>query len=125
MLKKRLLGSLLISCAFVITQASISSADVYRSIDNSSPQEVVDGMASKAGRGIANMTTGWLELPKQIYTTSKEDGAVKGIFIGPLKGLGMTLLRTVGGVAEFMTFFMSYPGFYDPYFDPAYVWKKE
>jgi hypothetical protein len=37
----------------------------------------------------------------------------------------MTLLRTVGGVAEFMTFFMSYPGFYDPYFDPAYVWKKE
>lgn len=125
MLKKRLLGSLLISCAIVISHASISSADVYRSIDNSSPQEVVDGMASKAGRGIANMTTGWLELPKQIYTTSKEDGAVKGIFIGPLKGLGMTLLRTVGGVAEFMTFFMAYPGFYDPYFDPAYVWKQE
>jgi putative exosortase-associated protein (TIGR04073 family) len=125
MLTKRLLGSLLISCAFVISQASVSGADVYRSIDNSSPQDVVDGMASKAGRGIANMTTGWLELPKQIYTTSKEDGAVKGIFIGPLKGLGMTLLRTFGGVAEFMTFYMSYPGFYDPYFDPGYVFQKE
>jgi putative exosortase-associated protein (TIGR04073 family) len=125
MLTKRLFGSLLISSAFVIFQTTAYGADVYRSIESSSPQEVVDGMASKAGRGIANMTTGWLELPKQIYTTSKEDGAVKGIFIGPLKGLGMTLLRTVGGVAEFMTFFMAYPGFYDPFFDPGYVWQKE
>ena len=125
MLNKHLLGPLLISCVFIIAQASAYGADVYRSIDNSSPQDVVDGMASKAGRGIANMTTGWLELPKQIYTTSKEDGAVKGIFIGPLKGLGMTLLRTIGGVGELMTFYMSYPGFYDPFFDPAYVWQKE
>jgi len=100
-------------------------ADDYRTLENASPQEVVDAMATKAARGIANTTTGWLELPKQIYLTFKEDGVAKGLTIGPLKGIGMTLVRTVSGVAEAATFFVAYPGFYDPIFDPAFVWEKE
>jgi putative exosortase-associated protein (TIGR04073 family) len=102
-----------------------ASAGVYTTIENSSPQEIVNGMSNKAVRGIANITTGWLEFPKQIYTTSREDGAAKGIFVGPLKGLGMTLIRTAAGVGELATFFVAYPGFYDPYFGPAFVWEKE
>lgn len=102
-----------------------SFAGTYNTIENSSPQEIVSGMANKAARGIANTTTGWLEFPKQIYTTYSEEGAAKGILIGPLKGIGMTIVRTVSGVAEFMTFFSAYPGFYRPYFDPAFVWEKE
>ena len=82
-------------------------------------------MGNKAARGIANVATGWLELPKQIYTTSKEEGTVKGIFIGPLRGIGMMLIREFSGVAEFATFFVSFPGFYSPYLEPAYVWQKE
>jgi putative exosortase-associated protein (TIGR04073 family) len=121
----RLSGALLIVCLFVASRVDVAFADNFQSIDNSSPQEVVDGMATKAGRGMANMATGWLELPKQIYTTSKEDGVAKGILLGPLKGLGMTLVRTVVGVGEFATFFLAYPGFYDPYIDPPYVWQKE
>jgi len=31
----------------------------------------------------------------------------------------------VSGAGELMTFFVAYPGFYEPYLDPAYVWKKE
>ena len=85
----------------------------------------MDGMATKAARGVANITLGWLELPKQIYVTASEDGIAKGILIGPLKGVGMTLLRTASGAAELATFFVAYPGFYDPFFDPAYVWQKE
>lgn len=115
----------LVFCAIVVGLRGVSVADDMQTIENSAPQEVVGGMATKAGRGIANMTTGWLELPKQIYVTSKEDGAIKGALIGPLKGLGMTIVRTVVGVGEFATFFLAYPGFYDPYFEPAYVWQKE
>jgi putative exosortase-associated protein (TIGR04073 family) len=100
-------------------------AGPYNTIENSSPQEIVNGMSSKATRGIANIATGWLELPKQIYITSKEDGTAKGIFVGPLKGMGMTIIRTISGAAEFLTFFSSYPNFYAPYFEPAYVWQKE
>ncbi|KAF0216172.1 MAG: hypothetical protein FD174_3795 [Geobacteraceae bacterium] len=100
-------------------------ADSYRTIENSSPQEVVNGMANKVARGVANVATGWLEFPKQIYMTFKEDGVAKGIFVGPIKGVGMTLVRTFAGAGEALTFFVAYPGFYDPYFDPAYVWQKE
>lgn len=96
-----------------------------QTIENSSPQEIVDAMANKAVRGVANVTTGWLELPKQIYLTYKEDGVVKGVVVGPLKGVGMTLVRTVSGLCETVTFFVAFPGFYDPYVEPPYVWQKE
>jgi len=125
MVSKRQVSAFLICCVLAAAQCGNAFADNYQTIENSSPQDVVDGMAGKAGRGLANIATGWLELPKQIYTTSKEDGTVKGIFLGPLKGLGMTLVRTVSGAGELMTFFVAFPGFYDPYFDPAYVWQKE
>jgi putative exosortase-associated protein (TIGR04073 family) len=118
-------GALLISCSIVICQSGVAVADDYRTIENSSPQEVVNGMMTKAGRGLANVATGWVELPKQIYTTSKEDGTARGIFIGPFKGMGMMLVRTVAGAGELLTFFVAYPGFYDPYFDPGFVWEKE
>ena len=97
----------------------------YQTIEKASPQEIVDAMANKAVRGIANSTTGWLEFPKQIYLTYKEDGVAKGIFVGPLKGLGMTLVRTATGALEALTFFVAYPGFYDPYIDPSFAWQKE
>ena len=125
MVTKQQVNAFLICCVLAVAQCGIAFADNYQTIENSSPQEVVDGMAGKAGRGLANIATGWLELPKQIYTTYKEDGVAKGVLLGPLKGLGMTLVRTVSGAGELMTFFVAYPGFYDPYFDPAYVWQKE
>jgi len=125
MVTKWHVGAFMICCALAVAQCGIAFAENYQAIENSSPQEVVGGMAGKAGRGLANIATGWLELPKQIYTTSKEDGTVKGIFLGPLKGLGMTLVRTVSGVGELATFFVAYPGFYDPYFEPDYVWQNE
>jgi putative exosortase-associated protein (TIGR04073 family) len=110
---------------FLTLTAHLALADDYRTVENAGPQEVVDAMATKAGRGLANTATGWVEFPKQIYITAKDDGIAKGLFVGPIKGLGMTLVRTVSGVLEVMTFFVPFPGFYDPYFDPAYVWKKE
>jgi putative exosortase-associated protein (TIGR04073 family) len=125
MARIRIACACLFLCAVVVGRGGVSLADDYQTIENSSPQNIVEGMATKAGRGLTNMTMGWLELPKQIYVTSKEDGAAKGALIGPLKGLGMTIVRTVVGVGEFATFFLAYPGFYDPYFEPEYVWQKE
>ncbi|AJE04954.1 hypothetical protein GPICK_14615 [Geobacter pickeringii] len=96
-----------------------------RNVDNASPQEVVDGMANKFSRGVANTATGWLELPKQVYVTWQESGPTKGILIGPLKGVGMTVVRTLSGVGELATFFVAWPGFFEPYLEPPYVWQKE
>lgn len=120
---------LIFSMAFIAAGLLLSfddaAADDYRTIENSSPQEVVDAMSTKVVRGVANAATGWVEFPKQIYITFRDDGIAKGLFVGPLKGVGMTLVRTVTGVLETVTFFVPYPGFYDPYFDPSFVWQKE
>jgi hypothetical protein len=64
-----------------------ASASSYQTVENSSPQDVVDSMAAKGVRGAANLLTGWVELPKQIYLTGAKDGWLRGSVIGPLKGL--------------------------------------
>lgn len=122
---KRLFCAALICSTLGMLPGTMAWAGTYDSVENSSPQKVVDGMANKAVRGIANITTGWMEIPKQIYISYSEDGPTKGIFVGPLKGIGMTVVRTVSGVGELATFFIAWPGFYAPYFEPAYVWEKE
>jgi len=125
-LKRSLLMTILVLALFTLgTEGQVLAKDTSKTIDDASPQEVVDGMANKLARGVANITTGWLELPKQIYITCKEEGYAKGLTVGPLKGLGMSLVRTAAGVGETVTFVVAYPGFYDPFFDPSYVWQKE
>jgi len=100
-------------------------AEQHQSVEDESPQLIADGMATKACRGIANVSTGWVEFPKQIYVSWNEEGWAKGISVGPLKGIGMAIVRTVAGAGELATFFIPYPGFFDPYFEPSYVWQKE
>lgn len=106
---------------FVILTTAPSSAAFF----DTSPQEEIHGMSGKLVRGIANTATGWIELPKQIVVTYKEDGAVRGIFVGPLKGVGMTIVRTLSGVAEIATFYLPVPEDYEPYFKPEFSWQSE
>jgi putative exosortase-associated protein (TIGR04073 family) len=115
-------------CFLLVTAAAparAAQADTYETVETSSPQKVVDGMANKAVRGIANIAGGWIEFPKQVYLTSTEEGVVSGLTVGSVKGIGMTVVRTVTGVYELATFYFPYPGFYGPVFDPAYVWQRE
>lgn len=109
---------------FLLTTATAAHADEFKTADNASAEEVVTGMSDKMVRGVANVATGWLEFPKQIYVTFREDGVAAGLFSGPVRGIGMTVARTVSGVVELSTFYLPVPGFYDPLLTPAYVWKK-
>src|SRR6266536_3557096 len=70
---------IVVFCSLVVVPVFTAFADDFKSVEGSSAQEVVGGMAGKAGRGVANLATGWLELPKQIYVTTAQDGAAKGI----------------------------------------------
>jgi len=125
-LKRSLVMTILVLALFTLgTERQAHARNSSVTIDDASPQEIVDGMANKLARGVANIATGWLELPKQIYITCKEEGYAKGLTVGPVKGIGMSLVRTVSGVGETVTFVIAYPGFYDPFFDPSYVWQKE
>ncbi len=122
---KAVIAAALVLCALGGAVATRTFAGTYNTIENSSPQEIVGAMSAKAVRGIANTATGWVEFPKQIYLTYNQEGPTQGILVGPMKGIGLAIVRTISGVGELATFFVAYPGFFDPYFDPPYVWQKE
>jgi putative exosortase-associated protein (TIGR04073 family) len=111
-------------CLGILLLTPAAWADAFKTAESSTPQEVVGAMAHKLVRGIANTATGWVEFPRQIYETGRDEGTAAGIFVGPLKGVGMTVVRTVTGVGEIVTFFIPYPGFYDPWIEPHFVWQK-
>jgi putative exosortase-associated protein (TIGR04073 family) len=118
----------ILACILLLSAAVIPTAHAAsrtKTVSSSDPQEVLEGMSHKFVRGIASTATGIGELPKQIYLTTVNEGGFAGATIGPLKGIGMFLVRTVTGVIEVATFFFPLPGFYDPIIYPEYVWQKE
>jgi len=70
----------------------------------------------KAGRGLVNVLTGWIELPKQLHLGGQEENPMAGIAGGLLKGAGLGLLRVGVGLYEIVTFPIPYPRhFASPY----------
>ena len=81
----------------------------------------------KMGRGVVNVLTGWIELPKQIHLGSQEENPVTGLGWGLVKGASLTVLRSGVGVFEAVTFPIPYPkAFASPYEQmemPDYAWE--
>ena len=75
-------------------------------------------------RGLANIFTGWVELPKNIYESSVEDNIFAGLTIGLAKGVGMTIVRTGAGIYETITFPFPIPEDYEPVLEPEYVFGE-
>lgn len=86
------------------------------------PEQVIEKMSVKLVRGVTNVVTAPVELPKQLYTTTRDKG-IPGPLIGLFKGVGMTAYRAVFGVLEAAFFLIPAPGYYDPMTNPAYVWQ--
>jgi len=78
----------------------------------------------KLVRGVANVLTGWVELPKNIYDTSVEENIFSGLTIGLAKGLGMGIVRTGAGIYEVVTFPFPIPEDYAPVLEPEYVFNE-
>jgi len=82
-------------------------------------------MGKKLARGLANILTGWVELPKNIYDTSVEDNIFSGLTVGLVKGVGMAIVRTGAGVYETVTFPFPIPEDYAPVLEPEFVFSEE
>lgn len=113
MKKVLLLSAVLFGC--VMMSSGVARADQQ-------PEMIAEKMAIKFTRGIANVATSIVELPKQTIITGRDMGAY-GYIIGPIKGVGMTFYRGVIGVAETLFCMVPQPGYYDPMIDPEYVWQ--
>jgi len=110
------------SAVLALTLLMLTVASPCPAIEAQKPEAIADKMAFKFARGITNVATAIVELPKQSYLTVRDRGGV-GYVVGPLKGLGMTFYRGLVGVAETVFFMVPQPGYYDPMIDPEYVWK--
>jgi putative exosortase-associated protein (TIGR04073 family) len=87
---------------------------------------VIEKMGKKLGRGIVNIATGWIELPKNIYDTSVEkNNPLMGITWGTLKGIGMTVVRTGAGAYDTATFLFPVPQDYEPILKPEFVFEEK
>ena len=78
--------------------------------------------ARKFGRGLAGMTTCFLELPGNIVKTSRERGVGWGVTLGFVEGLGRLVVRPLVGVYEFVTAPFPVPAGYRPILQPEFPW---
>ncbi len=79
--------------------------------------------ARKVGRGLAAMTTGFLEVPGNIVKVSRERGYGWGFSLGFVQGLGMIVVRELVGVYEFLTCPLDVPSGYQPIIHPEFPWS--
>jgi putative exosortase-associated protein (TIGR04073 family) len=78
--------------------------------------------ARKAGRGLAAMTTGFLEIPGNMVAESRKHGAGAGIPIGFVFGLGKLVIRELMGVYEFLSAPFEAPAGFKPIIEPEFPW---
>lgn len=100
--------SLVLSVFFFFTTPAAAQQNSY--FNNSSERFV---------SGIANVATGWMELPKNIILTGQKDGPVYGVTIGLAMGIMHTVGRTLVGGLDVATFWLPLK----PSVTPAYIWE--
>lgn len=83
------------------------------------------GAFSKFTRGLINIVTGWVEIPKRIHQTSLESGSAAGLTWGSLRGIGYGFIRTAAGFYELFTFPFPAPPDYQPVIQPEYVFSED
>jgi len=78
--------------------------------------------ARKFLRGLAGMTTAFLEVPGNMVAETDARGPAEGIPLGFAKGLGMIVPRVLVGVWEFVSAPFPFPADYRPILRPEFPW---
>lgn len=105
--------------ARIVASILLSAVCLVGSVAQAEPVERYgDVVARKALNGMANITTGFAEVPKNVIIYNNEYNVVFGVLGGSLKGL----LHMIGrlGVGMFDLFTAPIPTY--PIVNPAYVW---
>jgi putative exosortase-associated protein (TIGR04073 family) len=83
---------------------------------------LADDALDKLGRGLANVATGWMDVPKEIGKRSEDDSNLLGaLLVAPVKGLLKAVGRTIVGAYEVVTFPLPT---YKPLVEPEFVWQR-
>ena len=96
--------SLILSILFLFSSQAVASDSYF----SKSSERFVSG--------IANVATGFMELPKNIILTSQNEGPIYGVTIGLVMGIMHTVGRTVVGALDVVTFWVpANPSVYPPF----------
>lgn len=83
-----------------------------------------DNPVTKLGRGLTNLATGWLEIPKEIAAQLHEKGEIPAFLSAPWLGLVKGLGRMLVGIYDAATCLIPFPKGYKPVIQPEYVFEK-
>ncbi len=84
----------------------------------------MDHSLRKLGRGIANVFTSPLEIPRTATLVGEKEGFWAGSSVGLVQGLWRTVSRAAVGVFEVVTFYAEIPKDYQPIMKPEFVWAN-
>lgn len=98
----------LVAALFVSALASIANAQT---------------VGRKFGRGLAAITTPFLEVPGNMVVETERRGAAEGIPVGFAIGCGMIVPRVLVGVYEVVSAPFPAPAGYRPILRPEYPWS--
>jgi len=107
-MKKRTLLS-----ACLITGALLTAPSAHA-------ESYLSGFTNKVSQGVANMATGFIEIPKNVINITEEDNIFVGMTWGVLRGAAHGVSRTLVGSVEFI----SSPIPTGEFISPAYVWER-
>jgi putative exosortase-associated protein (TIGR04073 family) len=79
--------------------------------------------ARKFGRGLAGMTTAFLEVPGNMVRETRKTSAARGMPVGFAIGLGKIVPRVLVGVYEFVTAPFPLPARFEPILEPEFPWS--
>ena len=74
----------------------------------------------KLGSGFSNIALGWVEVPKNVISTSNDLNPIAGFTLGIIKGAMHAGARTVTGITDLLTA----PVPTKPIVEPDYVWQN-
>lgn len=81
--------------------------------------------AEKLGRGLANILTGWVEIPAEVGRQIEKKGDLAAVFVGPILGFCKAIGRTAVGFYDTITFPVPLPSGYKPVIEPEFVLEED
>jgi len=86
------------------------------------PENYMDGISRKLGRGVANVVTAPAELIRQPSLIGQQEGGLAAITYGVVKGCWWTVYRAVAGVYDVATFYVPIPRRFRSLIYPEFVY---
>ena len=107
----------LVALTFILASgmAFAGANEVYRQ------QSSLNKMLHKLGRGMTNVVTCWVEVPRNIAIEWEKTDPVTGFFLGTVKGFGWGFARFATGIYDTFTFPFPIPENYEAMIEPEFV----